>query len=173
MKKLFLFVFLSLFSFNFAQNKKCMEREIIFSEEKFIFHSAFNGGDKTSGFSIINNQEELDLAMGQGKILSVQGKNNETKLKFPKNQKVILYNLGEFRAGNHQPQGIEKIKLNGDTLEVYLKKRERKTSTPTTERRNRLELEIKGLEPQIQVVSTPWMIFSIPKKLNFTNIILK
>lgn len=150
-----------------------MEREIIFSEEKYIFHSEFNGGSKTSGFSIIKSQEELDLVMNQGKILSVQGKSNENKLKFPKNQKVILYNLGEFRAGNHQPQGIEKIKLNGDTLEVYLKKRERKTSTPTNERKNRLELEIRGLEPQIQAISTPWMLLSIPKKLNFTNIILK
>lgn len=169
MKKLFLFVFLSFFSFNFAQNKKCMEREIIFSEEKFIFHSAFNGGEKSRGFSFVKNQEELNLIMGQGKIISIQEKNNDNNIKFPKNQKVILYNLGEFRSGDHRPLGIEKLKLEGETLEVYLKRKERKNKP----KRSLGGIDMIDFEPQIQAISTPWMIFSVPKKLNFTNIILK
>lgn len=168
MKKLLLLGLLSVFSFNFAQKKKCMEKEIIFSEDEYIFHSEFNGGQKKVGFSLVKNQTELDEILGNNKLYIAGQKPNEENIRFPKNQKVIVYYLGEFRAGNHRPNGIEKLKLNGDTLEVYLKRKEIKTSP-----KQRIGLDMISIEPQIQVISTPWMVFSVPKKLNFNNVILK
>lgn len=162
MKKLFLITFLSIFSLTFAQKKKCMEKEITFSEREYIFYSEFNGGESEEGYSILKNQEELDRFLGDNGNLADEEK-IINKIKFPKNQKLIIYHLGEFRSGDHQPRGIEKIKINGNTMEVFLKseKKENKSS------------DFWDSEPQIMVVSRPWMILSVPKNFNFNNIVIK
>lgn len=161
MKKLFLGIFLSIFSLTFAQKKKkCMRQEIIFSEKDYIFYSEFNGGEKEQGFAILKNQEELNHFLGKNEILSIEGEKVNEKIKFPKNQKVIIYHLGEFRSGDHQPRGIEKIKMNGKTMEIFLK----------SEKKQSKSSDFWSSEPQIMVVSRPWMIFSVPQNFNFDNI---
>lgn len=163
MKKLFLIGFLSIFGFSFAQKKKCMEKELIFSEKEFIFYSEFNGGETKSGFHFIKNQTELDQFLGANELLAKGQEASENKIKYPKNQKVVLYNLGEFRSGNHQPKGITKIKLHQKTLEVFLK----------SEKKERPNSDLFYSKSEIQVISTPWMIFSVPKNFNFNNIVIK
>lgn len=139
-----------------------MEKEITFSEREYIFYSEFNGGESEEEYSILKNQEELDRFLGDNGNLADEEK-IINKIKFPKNQKLIIYHLGEFRSGDHQPRGIEKIKINGNTMEVFLKseKKENKSSN------------FWDSEPQIMVVSRPWMIFSVPKNFNFNNIVIK
>ena len=75
-----------------------------------------------------------------------------------KKQKVILYNFGEMRSGIYRIKGIDKIKLTEDNLEVYLIKEQ------NIEQNSKL---------QVQVITYPKMIFSIPKNINFKNIIIK
>ena len=63
-----------------------------------------------------------------------------------------------MRSGIYQIKGIDKIKLAKDNLEVYLIKEK------NIEQNSKL---------QVQVITYPKMIFSIPKKINFKNIIIK
>ena len=63
-----------------------------------------------------------------------------------------------MRSGIYRIKGIDKIKLTEDNLEVYLIKEQ------NIEQNSKL---------QVQVITYPKMIFSIPKNINFKNIIIK
>lgn len=153
MKKiLFLFIGFHFFTMCSAQKK------IPFSTEKSIFYSSENGGSANPSFSILKSQKELDKILGN-QILSME-ESEKSPIKFIENQKVILYNLGEFRSGSHLPGRILYFKLKNETLEIYIPKKE-------------FLNEDKGLGFEIQVITRPFIIFSIPKNIDFENISLK
>ncbi len=127
MKNLLLTLGLGIFMMCTPQKRKVMKQEISNQQkqEERLFYSEASGGEEKRGFRLINSQEELNrvLSVNQFVVLNPnEEKNREPKLIFPKNQQVILYHLGTFRAGMHKPQGIDSVKLVGDTLEVYMKK---------------------------------------------------
>ena len=161
MKKILIFSLLSLFPFSYAQKHKShmKEEEITFSTEKFIFYFDHSHGTKNRNFTILKKQKQLNQALNERKLfITEELQASGIYLKFPRNQKVILYNFGEMRSGIYQIKGIDKIKLAKDNLEVYLIKEK--------------NIE-QNSKPQVQVITYPKMIFSIPKNINFKNIIIK
>ena len=135
------------------------EEEITFSTEKFIFYFDHTHGTKNRNFTILKKQKQLNQALNERKLfITEELQASGIYLKFPRNQKVILYNFGEMRSGIYQIKGIDKIKLAKANLEVYLIKEK------NIEQNSKL---------QVQVITYPKMIFSIPKKINFKNIIIK
>lgn len=161
MKKILIFSLLSFFPFSYAQKHKnyMKEEEITFSTEKFIFYFDHTNGTKTKNFTILKKQKQLNQALNERKLfITEEPQASGIYLKFPRNQKVILYNFGEMRSGIYQIKGIDKIKLAKDNLEVYLIKEK--------------NIE-QNSKPQVQVITYPKMIFSVPKKFNFKNIIIK
>lgn len=170
MRKLIQIFLLGVFSLLYAQKqKKCMKNnnEIIFSTEKFLFYSDSNGGTETRGFSILKNQEELNNSLNNNKFqLSEENIVEENEINYPKNQSVIVYNFGKSRSGIHQVEGIDKLKLVNDTLEIYLTKKEKKKNLDLSE-----ELFTKEIE--VQIITYPRIIFSIPKNYTFKNVIIR
>ena len=161
MKKILIFSLLSFFPFSYAQKHKShmKEEEITFSTEKFIFYFDHTHGTKTRNFTILKKQKQLNQALNERKLfITEELQASGIYLKFPRNQKVILYNFGEMRSGIYRIKGIDKIKLTEDNLEVYLIKEQ------NIEQNSKL---------QVQVITYPKMISSIPKKFNFKNIIIK
>ena len=161
MKKILIFSLLSFFPFSYAQKHKShmKEEEITFSTEKFIFYFDHSHGTKNRNFTILKKQKQLNQALNERKLfITEELQASGIYLKFPRNQKVILYNFGEMRSGIYRIKGIDKIKLTEDNLEVYLIKEQ------NIEQNSKL---------QVQVITYPKMIFSIPKNINFKNIIIK
>ena len=159
MKHFILIGFMSIFTSCLSQKKVKNDAKTSFSTEKDIFYSNQNGGALYPSFSLIKNQEELDKAlMGEGTFIISDENTDNQKIKFPKNRKVIKYNLGEFRSGSHTPEKLDAYRVNGETLELFIKKGKFEKEHET------------DLEFSIQVVTRPYIIFSVPKKIEFKKI---
>ncbi|WP_445432560.1 hypothetical protein [Chryseobacterium indoltheticum] len=118
-----------------------------------ILASESNGGSQNVGFEIIKNQEHLKnkitenfASAGMEPIMDIPS--------FPKDKKVVLYNLGRFNSGDHKIQEIKNISVKDNVLYVEVPMR-----------------ESGGM--QIQVLSNPWFIFSVPSNYQFTSVQLK
>ena len=159
MKHFILIGFMSIFTSCLSQKNVKNDTKISFSAKKDIFYSNQNGGALYPSFSMIKNQEELDKVMlGEGTFIIDNENTDNQKITFPKNRKVIKYNLGEFRSGSHTPEKLDTYRVNGETLELFIKK-------------GKFEKEHKtDLEFSIQVVTRPYIIFSVPKKIEFKKI---
>lgn len=158
MKHFILIGFMSIFTSCLSQKNVKNDTKISFSAKKDIFYSNQNGGALYPSFSLIKNQEELDKAMlGEGTFI-IDNENTDKKITFPKNRKVIKYNLGEFRSGSHTPEKLDAYRVNGETLELFIKKGKFEKEHET------------DLEFSIQVVTRPYIIFSVPKKIEFKKI---
>lgn len=146
-----------LFAFSMLQMCNC-QKSTVYQPKDHLFISGFDGGTGVKGYQIINTEKEYQKILNDYNTVFSSDPNEIPKHpKFPKDKKIIVYNLGNFRSGSHQPQKIEKIILNQDILEVYLPK------NPS---------QGKG-EMQIQVISSPWMIFSVPTHYQFKEIQIK
>ena len=159
MKHFILIGFMSIFTSCLSQKNVKNDTKISFSAKKDIFYSNQNGGALYPSFSMIKNQEELDKALlGEGTFIIDNENTDNQKITFPKNRKVIKYNLGEFRSGSHTPEKLDAYRVNGETLELFIKK-------------GKFEKEYEtDLEFSIQVVTRPYIIFSVPKKIEFKKI---
>ena len=123
------------------------------SEGVRLLHSENNGGTGNNDFQIIHNQKELNLVISKNTTqFQVAGKETENNITFPKNSKVVLYNLGVFRSGDHTVTEIVNAEVKNKTLYLKLK-----TSY------------IPG-KMQIQVISKPWIVFSVPSNYDFNSI---
>ena len=159
MKHFILIGFMSIFTSCLSQKNVKNDTKISFSAKKDIFYSNQNGGALYPSFSLIKNQEELDIAMlGEGTFIIDNENTDHQKIPFPKNRKVIKYNLGEFRSGSHTPEKLDAYRVNGETLELFIKNRKFEKEHET------------DLEFSIQVVTRPYIIFSVPKKIEFKKI---
>ena len=159
MKHFILIGFMSIFTSCFSQKKVKNDTKISFSAKKDIFYSNQNGGALYPSFSLIKNQEELDKALlGEGTFIIDNESTDNQKITFPKNRKVIKYNLGEFRSGSHTPEKLDAYRVNGETLELFIKKGKFEKEHET------------DLEFSIQIVTRPYIIFSVPKKVEFKKI---
>lgn len=159
MKHFILIGFMSIFTSCLSQKNVKNDTKISFSVKKDIFYSNQNGGALYPSFSLIKNQEELDKAMlGEGTFIIDNENTDNQKIIFPKNRKVIKYNLGEFRSGSHTPEKLDAYRVNGETLELFIKKEKFEKEHET------------DLEFSIQVVTRPYIIFSVPKKIEFKKI---
>ena len=118
--------------------------------------SESQGGADTPGFKIIKDETDF-LNIFKGNLGRVDlGKESTTNHpKFPKNKKVVLYNLGTFRSGSHKIDEIKNVSVKNQILYV----------------------EVPAGEPsggmEIQVISSPWIIFTVPADYQFTSVELK
>ena len=134
-----------------AQKSEDMQNkgEIIMSESQ--------GGAEQAGFVIIKDEQEFQnvIKSKQGTSLVELGSEPVVKYPaFPVNKKVVLYNIGSFRAGDHTVREIKSISVKDNVLYVEVPMR-----------------ESGGME--IQVLSNPWFIFSVPSNYQFTSVQLK
>ncbi|MBK1895541.1 protease complex subunit PrcB family protein [Chryseobacterium paridis] len=120
-----------------------------------ILVSESQGGTENAGFSILKNDEELQKIIKGNSSLAEIGKESTVKYPtFPKNQKAVLYNLGTFRSGDHKITEIKSLSLKDNVLYVEVPQR-----------------ESGGME--IQVISNPWVVFTVPSNYQFNSVVLK
>jgi hypothetical protein len=153
MNKLLIFCFATLMSCTstIAQKSEDMQNkgEIIMSESQ--------GGTEQPGFVIIKNEQEFQNIIQSKQGISLVEVGSEPVVKypaFPVNKKVILYNLGSFRSGSHTISEIKNISVKDNVLYVEVPM-----------------YESGGME--IQVLSNPWFIFTVPSNYQFTSVQLK
>ncbi|AZB25232.1 hypothetical protein [Chryseobacterium bernardetii] len=114
------------------------------------------GGAERPGFRIIKDEKEY-LALGKSGFQFVEdGKDPASHYpKFPKDKKVVVYNLGGFRSGSHTINEIKGVSVKNNVLYV----------------------EVPAGEPsggmEIQVLSNPWFVFAVPADYQFTSVELK
>lgn len=118
-----------------------------------ILASESNGGTEKVGFKLIKNQEELKkeitqnfAAAGMEPLMVIPS--------FPNDKKVVLYNLGRFNSGDHTIREIKSLSVQDNVLYVEIPM-----------------YESGGME--IQVLSNPWFIFTVPSGYKFTSVQLK
>ncbi|SIT23614.1 hypothetical protein SAMN05421786_11223 [Chryseobacterium ureilyticum] len=115
------------------------------------------GGANENGFRIIKDEKEYLAVANSGFQLVEEGKNPADNYpKFPKDKKVILYNLGSFRSGSHAINEIKNVSVKDNVLFVEVPNKESNSG---------------GME--IQVLSSPWFIFAVPANYQFTSVQLK
>ena len=153
MNKLLIFCFATLMSCTstIAQKSEDMQSkaEIIKSESQ--------GGTEQPGFVIIKNEQEFQNVIKSKQGTSLVEVGSEPVMKypaFPVGKKVVVYNLGSFRSGDHTIREIKSISVKDNVLYVEVPM-----------------YESGGME--IQVLSNPWFIFTVPSNYQFTSVQLK
>lgn len=121
-----------------------------------ILISESQGGASRPGFVILKNEQEFQKAIKGGSFTIVEAGKEPTVdyPDFPKNKKVILYNLGEFRSGDHKITEIKSVSVKNNILYIEVP-----------------QYISGGME--IQVISNPWMIFAVPSSYQFNSVELK
>lgn len=121
-----------------------------------ILASESQGGTGKVEFSILKNEQEFQKALkGNSAVIISDGSQSAVETpKFPKDKKVVLYNLGTFRAGDHRITEIKKISVKDNVLQIEVP-----------------YVEHGGME--IQVISNPYVIFAVPSNYNFNAIEIK
>lgn len=118
--------------------------------------SESQGGTDMPGFRIINDEKDFRNSIRGSFGIEDLGKESYIKYpQFPKNKKVVLYNLGTFRSGSHKIEEVKSVSVKNQILYV----------------------EVPAGEPsggmEIQEISSPWFIFTVPADYKFTSVELK
>lgn len=129
-----------------------------------FFMSQWTGGNQDQGFVILKNNKDLTRFIngqgGTGKVVIARSSDESEpikKYKIPRGQVVVFYSFGMKRSGQFTAKGIDSLKLKNKILELFLTK-------------ERESPQQGGFEPKIQVISYPWMAFSIPETWKFDSI---
>ncbi|MGO4708970.1 hypothetical protein AB4Y90_07595 [Chryseobacterium sp. 2TAF14] len=153
MNKLLIFCFAAIMSCTstIAQKSEDMQNkaEIVMSESQ--------GGTEQAGFVMIKNEKEFQEAIKSMQGISLVEVGNEPAIKFPAfpiDKKVILYNQGRFNSGDHTIKEIKSISVKDNVLYVEVPM-----------------YDSGGME--IQVLSNPWFIFTVPSNYQFNSVQLK
>ncbi|CAD7799031.1 hypothetical protein CHRY9390_00425 [Chryseobacterium aquaeductus] len=118
-----------------------------------ILASESQGGAEKAGFKIISDQQQLRNEIIKNFAASGTQPVMEIPV-FPKDKKVVLYNLGTFNSGDHKVSTIKSISVKNNILYVEIP-----------------EYQSGGMA--IQVMSNPWFIFSVSSTYQFTSVELK
>ncbi|SEH37653.1 hypothetical protein [Chryseobacterium culicis] len=125
-------------------------------ENAELLVSESQGGAETPGFTIIKDEKDFrNRIRGSFGVVDLDKESYIKYPSFPKNKKVVLYNLGTFRSGSHKIDEIKNASVKNQILYV----------------------EVPAGEPsggmEIQVMSNPWIIFTVPASYQFTSVELK
>ncbi|MGG7466846.1 hypothetical protein ACVVIH_22705 [Chryseobacterium arthrosphaerae] len=132
------------------------QKESPMQKKAELLVSESQGGADQPGFRIIKDGKDFRNTIKTGFGWVDLGKEPATDYpKFPKNKKVILYNLGSFRSGSHRVTEIRNISVKNNILYIEV---------PAGEPAGEME---------IQVISNPWIIFAVPAEYQFTSVELK
>jgi len=141
---LFLAVVLSCTSVVFQKSEDMQAKgEILASESQ--------GGADKAGFILIKDQQHLKNKITENFKSSSIEPVMDIPVVFPKDKKVVLYHLGGFNSGNHKVNEIKSISVKDNVLYVEIP-----------------EYQSGGME--IQVMSNPWFIFSVPSHYQFNSV---
>ncbi|KFF27072.1 hypothetical protein [Chryseobacterium vrystaatense] len=117
--------------------------------------SESQGGTDQVGFKIIKNEQEFRNSIkGSFGLVELKKEPSVNYPKFPKNKKVIFYQMGSFRSGSHRVTSIKNVSVKNNILYVEIP-----------------AVESGGME--IQMLSNPWFIFAVPSDYQFTSVELK
>ncbi|WP_312298095.1 hypothetical protein [Chryseobacterium sp.] len=132
------------------------QKESPMQEKAELLVSESQGGADQPGFRIIKDEKDFrnTIKMGFGWV-DLEKEPATDYPKFPKNKKVVLYNLGNFRSGSHRVTEIRNVSVKNNILYVEI---------PAGEPSGEME---------IQVISNPWIIFAVPAEYQFTSVELK
>ncbi|WP_449399159.1 hypothetical protein [Chryseobacterium wanjuense] len=119
---------------------------------EILVSESYGGGDEAN-FIIIKNEQELQKSI-KGNTAVVDLDKAPVYPQFPKDKKVILYNLGSFTSGDHKITKIKNISVKDNVLYVEIP-----------------QYQSGGME--ISVMSNPWFIFTVPSEYQFTSVQLK
>lgn len=120
-----------------------------------IIVSESQGGAENVGFRIITNNQDFQKAIRGNSIMVDMGTGTDnSRYNFPNDKKVVLYNLGMFRSGDHRISEIKSVSVKNDILYVEVP-----------------YVEHGGME--IQVISNPYIIFTVPSDYQFSSVELK
>lgn len=125
-------------------------------ENAELLVSESQGGAEMPGFTIIKDEKDFrNRIRGSFGVVDLDKESYIKYPSFPKNKKVVLYNLGTFRSGSHKIDEIKNASVKNQILYV----------------------EVPAGEPsggmEIQVISNPWIIFTVPASYQFTSVELK
>lgn len=125
-------------------------------ENAELLVSESQGGADKPGFKIIKDEKDFhSIIRGSFGVVDLGKESYIRYPQFPKNRKVVLYNLGTFRSGSHKIDEIRNASVKNQILYV----------------------EVPAGEPsggmEIQVMSNPWIIFTVPADYKFTSVELK
>lgn len=124
-------------------------------ESSELLVSEAQGGPDQAGFKIVKNEQEFrDVIKGSFGLIEVGKEPSINYPKFPKNKKVVLYNMGMFRSGSHRINTVKNTFVKNNILYVEV------PETPSG-----------GME--IQVISNPWFMVAVPSDYQFTSVELK
>ncbi|WP_312399888.1 hypothetical protein [Chryseobacterium sp.] len=155
MKKLLILCFAAVMSC--TSTSKPSQKSSDMQTKTEIIASESQGGADEAGFKIIKNDAEFQKALkGNSSQLIVEGSEPAPAktIKFPTDKKVVLYNSGMFRSGDHRITEIKSVSVKDNVLYVEVP-----------------YVEHGGME--IQVISNPYVIFTVPSNYNFTSVELK
>jgi len=115
-----------------------------------ILASESQGGTEQKSFKIIKDQHEFESEITKNFVVS--GREPMMKIPaFPRDKKIVLYNLGTFNSGDHKVSSIKSISVKNNILYVEVP-----------------EYDSGGMA--IQVMSNPWLIFSVPSNYQFNSV---
>ncbi len=155
MAKLLILCFAALISCT-STGKSSKKSSGMQSETEIIVSESQGGADK-AGFIILKNEAEYRKVLKDNSSqLMVEGSEPSPSkvFEFPADKKVVLYNLGTFRSGDHRITQIKSVSVKNKMLYVEV---------PYVER--------GGME--IQVISNPYVVFTVPLHYDFTSVELK
>ena len=115
-----------------------------------ILVSETQGGLEQQDFKILKSREEFAAEIKKRFTISGQEPVIETP-DFPKDKKVVVYYLGRFNSGDHKINEIKSLSVKDNVLYVEVPM-----------------YESGGME--IQVISNPWFVFSLPSSYKFTSV---
>lgn len=121
-----------------------------------LLASESQGGTDEVSFRIIKDEKDFRNSIRGSLGLIEIGTESLVKYPaFPKDKKVVLYNQGSFRSGSHRITEIKSVSVKNQVLYV----------------------EVPAEEPsggmEIQVISNPWFIFTVPSDYQFNSVELK
>lgn len=153
MNRLLISCFATILSCTSASVQKSQDMQ----EKAEILISESQGGAENSGFKIIKNEQEFQQTIKSklGNYIIEPGSDPTFKYPaFPADKKVVLYDLGRFNSGDHSIREIKGVSVKNNILYVEVP-----------------AYESGGME--IQVLSNPWFIFTVPSDYKFTSVQLK
>ena len=139
---------------NFSCNSVSSQQNSQKMSEDVILYTNTQGGTEKQGFRLIYDEKMLQKEIKERMLsFSPESEADLVYPKFPTNKKVVCFDLGQRNSGDYSIKKINKTWVKDKTL--YLE-------VPMSE-------SMKG-GMQIQVMSYPWVIFSVPSNDDFNKV---
>ncbi|MBV8328355.1 hypothetical protein [Chryseobacterium sp.] len=153
MKRLFIVFVATLMSCASTSSQKTSGMQN--TKAELLVSESQGGADKVS-FRIIKDENDFHrIIKGSFGLIELGKEPAANDPEFPKNKKVVLYNMGMFRSGSHRITEIKNTFVKNNVLYVEVPGEE----------------QSGGME--IQVISNPWFIFAVPSDYQFNSVELK